>query len=174
MALPKFSPAFLVITGIAAFFMFLAVLFNIISLGSNNWYESGSSYSGLWKTCFNGKCYTPSESDADDWLKAVRALLILPILLVLIVAPIFVVGMALKKGPITFIAVLLVGIQGVMVAIAMIIFTSETYDNNKQEYLAWSYVLGWISMIFYGISGLALGLATVVLFNKLSHYNIIS
>ena len=178
MALPKFSPAFLVITGIAAFFMFLAVLFNIISLGSNNWYiyeiELIQFNSGLWKTCISGQCHTLSESDADDWFKAVRALLILPILLVLIVAPIFVVGMALKKGLITFIAVLLVGIQGVMVAIAMIIFTSETYNNNAQEHLAWSYVLGWISMIFYGISGLALALATVVLFNRLSHYNIIS
>ena len=119
--------------------------------------------------CYPIGCYT---QDVANWMKAVRALLILPLLLVLAVAPIFVVGMALKKGLITFIAVLLVGTQGVMVAIAMTIFTYETFDNNAQEYLAWSYVLGWISVVFYGISGLALVIVTVVLSNKLSHYNI--
>ena len=172
MAFPKFSPVFLVITGIAAVFMFLAVLFNIISLGSNNWYEIGNVMNiGLWKICYPSGCYT---QDVEDWMKAVRALLILPILLVLAVVPIFVIGMALKKGLITFIAVLLVGIQGVMVAIAMIIFTSATYHNEAEDYLAWSYVMGWISVIFYEISGLALVIVTVVhvLSNKLSYYNI--
>ena len=173
MALPKFSPVFLVITGIAAFFMFLAVLFNIISLGSNNWYElkvGPLTNIGLWKICDHRECSTRSESNVEDWERAVRAFLLLPVLVVLAVAPTFVIGMALKKGLITFIAVLLIGVQGVLVTIAMVIFTSGTYDSQWEDYLAWSYILGWISIIFYGISGLALALATFVFFNELSQY----
>ena len=120
MALTKFSPVFLVITGIAAFFMFLAVLFNIISLGSNNWYEIESVNIGLWKNCSHtAGC---SKIDVADGVKAVRAFLLLSVLLVFPVAPLMVVGIALKRGPILFIAVLLTGVQGMMVAISMIIF----------------------------------------------------
>ena len=172
MALPKLSPVLLVIiTGIAAFFMFLAVLFNIISLASNNWLEvrEPSSQltvnSGLWKTL----CITQDESSVPNWHKTVRVLLILPILLVLLITPPFIVGIVLKKGIITLIAVLLTVIQAVIVAVSMLYFTMRSYEASLEENLAWSYVMGWISMMFYGISGGTTALVTAVLFNTRVH-----
>ncbi|XP_065060983.1 peripheral myelin protein 22-like [Rhopilema esculentum] len=142
----------------AFIFGFSGLLFIIVATPTHHWFvykmkNNDTIYGGIWENCRQDTdgMYSCSNLQTTDWLNAVKAFLIIAIILYLFVV-LYLIMMVWGKG----MTVRFIGIDLLFAAmfgvIAMSVYTGKYHLKPGYEY-GWSYVLGWSGSIATVVSG---------------------
>lgn len=137
----------------------IAVIFCIISLSSDKWYDSEGLHAGIWRGCAydpfaeKWKCKTLGS---DRTLDVVRAFSLISVLLTAVTVPLALIAY-LKESTLssTFAAASTLS-QAIAMLIALVVYIKKLDDDNfDTSNVGWSYGTGWIGVGVYLITFLA-------------------
>ncbi len=138
---------------------------------------------GLWRACFSSAWETSNVCgevtgllfiDAT-WLNAVRAMVIISILLSLATLPLAVVSTVKSSLILSAAAALLVLAQAITMMIGLAVFIGEIHDEFNGfgvSSVGWSYGIGWAGVGFYITGTVCLVIQTVMLKRENRYENI--